>query len=629
MADTTSKKRARAASTPITSPVDTSASTTPMQTPAKKMKPLDPSDTTTPNKEEGRTSKEIPTIASLGGLPHEIVLKIAKECSNGTLESLAQTCKHLKGPATECLYLDNILHDDSSAAYKAAANGEVGTLKSLLYTAQTFKIPNYTFQMSTKSRDQDRISGTECDEEEEGSDIEDESKDDALQTLSTDERDNCLYNQLRFPNNQGASKWTPMHLAALYGHRNVIKFLRDHDVDIEVRDGNGHPPLFYAVHGANFMRKVRSLTYFGADIDRLDPGGDTMLAWACKTGKHILVMRLILAGADVHFQGASDAGKTLLHHFCASSHPEVDFREDRDHFPEEIIQMFLSRGLSLNLRDDAGNTPLHMAAGVSQNDQSYKRTTNLIEILVSAGADTRSQNNEGVTPLMIGCTYIYDPNEDDTEDDTENHIEYDVEDDVDDRVSALLGGKRDVLRMRDVHGADCVVRAIEANEESRDLTCPSMLIAYGANIHAPYNGQSLQKWAAKPSDHPYKDYYDKVVELLGKGGHYNRKAEVLLERLKGIRSKRGRNYFDLVDELEIHDPEAAYDMRNWYHDIYDPPESGEDDPPESGEDDPPESGDDDPSQSDEDDPSQSDEGDAVEAEDDAVEFDEDDGVDGD
>ncbi|RYP31619.1 hypothetical protein DL766_004304 [Monosporascus sp. MC13-8B] len=616
MADTTSKKRPRAASTPISSPVNTSASSTPVGTPTKKIKPPDPSDTTTPNKEEDRTSNEIPKIASLDRLPHEIVLKIAKECSNGTLESLAQTCKYLKGPATECLYLDNILHEDSRAAYKAAANGEVGTLESLLYTAQTFKIPNYTFHMSTKARDQDHISGTECGEEGEESDIEGESEDDALQSLSIGETDNCLYNQLRFPDNKGASNWTPMHLAALYGHKNVIKFLRDHAVDMEVQDGNGHTPLFYAVHGANFMGKVRSLTYFGADIDRLGPGGDTMLAWACKTAKHILVMRLILAGADVHFRGASDAGKSLLHHFCASPHPQVDFREDRDHFPKEIIQMFLSRGLGLDLRDDAGNTSLHMAAGISQSDQSYKRTTDLINILVSAGADTRSQNKEGVTPLMIGCSYIYNPNEDDDiEDDIEDHVEEDIEDDLEDRVRALLGGKRDVLRMRDARGADCIVRAIEANEEGCDLTCPSMLIAYGASIRAPYNGQSLQKWATKPSDHPYKDYYDKVVEWLGKGGQYNRKAEVLIERLQGIRSKRGRNFFDLVDELEIYDPQAAYDTRNWYHDIYNPPESGEDDP----------------SQSDEDDTSKSNEDDTVEAEDDAVEDDtvesnEDDGV---
>ncbi|RYP57662.1 hypothetical protein DL769_009354 [Monosporascus sp. CRB-8-3] len=579
MTDTTSRKRARAVSTPIIPPVNTSAWTTPVETPAKKMRPLDPSETMTPNKEEDSTSREIPKTASLDGLPHEVVLEIAKECSNGALESLARTCKHLKGPATECLYLDDILYKDSSAAYTAAANGEVGTLESLLHTAQTFKIPNYTFLMSTKDTDHYGIRGTECDEEEEESDIEDESEDDALQSLRIDETNDCLYNKLRFRDDQGASNWTPMHLAALYGHKNVIRFLRDHAVDIEILDGNGHTPLFYAVHGANFMRKVRSLTYFGADIDRLEPNGDTMLAWACKTGEHILVMRLILAGADVHFRGASDAGKSLLHHFCASSHPEDDSGENRDHFPKQIIQMFVSRGLSLDLRDDAGNTPLHMAAAVSQSSQSYKRTTNLIEILVSAGADTGSQNIEGETPLMIGCSYIDNPTEDDTEE------EYDIEEDVEDRVIALLGGKKDILQLRDVHGADCVVRAIEANKESWDLTCASTLVAYGANIRAPYNGQSLLEWATKPPNHPYEDYYNRVKKWLQNGGRYHRKAEVLIEQLEGYRSKGGRKFFDLVDELERYDSEAAYNMREWYHDIYDPPESDEDDPSENDEDD--------------------------------------------
>ncbi|RYP58240.1 hypothetical protein DL770_010472 [Monosporascus sp. CRB-9-2] len=608
MADTTSGKRARAVSTPITPPANTSASTTPVETPAKKMRPLDPSETTTPNKEEDRTSKEVPKVASLDRLPHELVLEIAKECSNETLESFALTCKHLKGPATECLYLDNILHEDSSAAYTAAANGEVGTLESLLYTAQTFRIPNYTFLMYTECTNHYRIRGTECDEEEEESDIEDESEDDALQSLSIDETNYCLYDKLRFHDNQGASNWTPMHLAALYGHKNVIEFLRDHAVDIETRDGNGHTSLFYAVHGANFMRKVRTLTYFGADIDRLEPNGDTMLAWACKTGEHILVMRLILAGADVHFRGGSDAGKSLLHHFCASSHPEDEFGEDRDHFPQEIIQMFVSRGLSLDLRDDAGNTPLHVAAAVSQSDQSYKRTTELIEILVSAGADTRSQNEEGVTPLMIGCSYIYNPDEDDIEEDVEN------------RVVALLGGKRDVLRLRDARGADCVVRAIEANEEDWDLTCPSMLVAYGASLQATYNGQSLIEWATKPSDHPHQDYYEKVRKWLNGGGHYHRKAEVLIEQLQGFRSREGHKFFDLVDELEIYDPQAAYDMREWYHDIHDPPENDEDNSPESDRDDPSESHEDDAVET---------EDDAVENEDDAVESDEDDAVESD
>ncbi|RYP78096.1 hypothetical protein DL771_000789 [Monosporascus sp. 5C6A] len=606
MADTTSRKRARADSTPTTPPVNTSACITPVETPAKKLRPLDPSETTTPNKEEDRTSKEIPKIASLDGLPHEIVLEIAKECSNGALESLARTCKHLKGPATECLYLDNILHKDSSAAYTAAANGDVGTLESLLYTAQTFKVPGYTFVMSTKNADHYSISGTECDEEEEESDIEDESEDDALQYLSIDETNNCLYNKLWFRDDQGASDWTPMHLAALYGHKNVIKFLRDHAVDIEIRDGNGHTSLFYAVHGANFMRKVRSLTYFGADIDRLEPNGDTMLAWACKTGEHILVMRLILAGADVHFRGASDAGKSLLHHFCASSHPEDEFGENRDHFPKQIIQMFVARGLSLDLRDDAGNTPLHMAAAVSQSDQSYKRTTRLIEILVSAGADTASQNKEGVTPLMMGCSYIDNPDEDD------------IEEDVEERVIALLGGKRDILQLRDAHGADCIVRAIEANEESWDLTCPSKLVTYGASLQATYNGQSLFQWATKPSNHPYEYYYDKVKEWLWKGGRYHRKTQILLEQLEGFRSTEGQKFFDLVDELEIYDSEAAYDMREWYHNFYDPPERDEEDAVETEED--AVEAEDDAVKSDEDDAVESDEEDAVESDkDDAVE----------
>ncbi|RYP29286.1 hypothetical protein DL767_006814 [Monosporascus sp. MG133] len=596
MADTTSRKRARGISSPITPPVNTSAYTTPVGTHAKKIRSLDPSETTTPNKEENRTSKDVPKIASLDRLPHELVLEIAKECSNETLESLARTCKNLRRPATECLYLDNILHKGSSAAYAAAAKGEVGTLESLLYTAQTFKIPNYTFPMSTKDTDHYRISGTECDKEEEESDIEDESEDDALQSLSIDETNCCLYDKLRFRDNQGASNWTPMHLAALYGHKNVIKFLRDHAVDIEIRDGNGHTPLFYAVHGANFMRKVRSLTYFGADIDRVEPNGDTMLAWACKTGEHILVMRLILAGANVHFRGASDAGKSLLHHFCASSHPEDDICEDRDHFPQQIIQMFVSRGLSLDLRDDAGNTPLHVAAAVSQSDQSYKRTTQLIEMLVSAGADTGSQNKEGLTPLMIGGSYIYNPDEDD------------IQEDVEDRVIALLGGKRDILRLRDARGADCVVHAIEANEESRDLTCPSMLVTYGASLQAMYNGQSLFQWATKSPNHTYEDYYNRVMKWLRNGGSYHRRAEVILEQLEGYRSREGQKYFDLVDELEYYDPQAAYDMREWYHNIHNPPESEEDNPPESGEED----------------PSESHEDDAVETEDDAVESDVDD-----
>ncbi|RYP81532.1 hypothetical protein DL769_001940 [Monosporascus sp. CRB-8-3] len=70
-------------------------------------------------------------------------------------------------------------------------------------------------------------------------------------------------------------------------------------------------------------------------------------------------------------------------------------------FLKQIIEMFVSRGLSLHLRDGDGRTPLHIAAAVRQDSQSYKRTTKLIDILVFAGVDTRSQNNEGVTPPML------------------------------------------------------------------------------------------------------------------------------------------------------------------------------------------------------------------------------------
>jgi ankyrin repeat protein len=97
-----------------------------------------------------------------------------------------------------------------------------------------------------------------------------------------------------------ADGFTPLHLAAFFGHVDVAELLLDRGADIEARSHNRHLPQVTPLHSAAAGRRnavALLLLDRGADPDAAQPGGWTPLHQAAASGNLELCQALLEAGA--------------------------------------------------------------------------------------------------------------------------------------------------------------------------------------------------------------------------------------------------------------------------------------------------------------------------------------------
>ena len=105
--------------------------------------------------------------------------------------------------------------------------------------------------------------------------------------------------------------WTPLHLAAHYGHAAVVEMLLANNADVHARSGNpmrNHP--LHAAAAGQRVETARLLLDAGADPNATQAGGFTPLHSAAQNGNRALVELLLSRGADV--AARSDDGRTAL-----------------------------------------------------------------------------------------------------------------------------------------------------------------------------------------------------------------------------------------------------------------------------------------------------------------------------
>ena len=90
---------------------------------------------------------------------------------------------------------------------------------------------------------------------------------------------------------------------------------------------------------------------------------------AAETGNIEAIRQHLAAGADVSTMAAS------LHRAAYGSH-------------KEIAELLITNGVDVNVKNDAAETPLHLAT-----------TKEIAELLIANGADVNATTNRGTTPL--------------------------------------------------------------------------------------------------------------------------------------------------------------------------------------------------------------------------------------
>ncbi|CAM8879763.1 unnamed protein product [Rhodiola kirilowii] len=112
-------------------------------------------------------------------------------------------------------------------------------------------------------------------------------------------------------------------------------------------------------------------------VNGTDEEGWAPIHSAASIGNEKIVDILLSRGADVNLK--NDGGRTALHY--AASKGWV-----------KIAEALISHGAKINLKDKVGCTPLHRAASIGNSE--------ICELLIEEGAEVDAEDRAGQTPLM-------------------------------------------------------------------------------------------------------------------------------------------------------------------------------------------------------------------------------------
>ena len=192
---------------------------------------------------------------------------------------------------------------------------------------------------------------------------------------------------------------TRLILVSRYGHNDIVEYLLNNNVDVNVRDNNGYTALIGAAEGGH-LKTVEMLIAAKADINASKPNGETALMGAA-SNNHTDVMRALLEkGAEV--DAKNSLGETAL--FNAVKYGQYD-----------ATFLLLSYQADPNLQNTdkvsalhSGFTPLMYAAGQGVVGNTVSGWDEIVELLLSKGARPNARTERGDSALSM-AKRRYDP----------------------------------------------------------------------------------------------------------------------------------------------------------------------------------------------------------------------------
>eukprot|EP00929_Paragymnodinium_shiwhaense_P119736 TRINITY_DN91636_c0_g1_i1.p1 TRINITY_DN91636_c0_g1~~TRINITY_DN91636_c0_g1_i1.p1 ORF type:complete len:390 (+),score=75.71 TRINITY_DN91636_c0_g1_i1:159-1328(+) len=159
--------------------------------------------------------------------------------------------------------------------------------------------------------------------------------------------------------------------------------------NIEECDIEGNTPLHVAVEAPkNEIATVQTLLENGANPNAVNYLGATPLHYVCLRKSNWRGVANILLEMAAQIDAQTLGGKTPLHFACENQLPELT----------EVLCLFAA---DVNLLDNEGNSPMHLAIGREGGRDTVKRQ--IIEYLVQYEGRLATPNCQGLTPLHLAC----------------------------------------------------------------------------------------------------------------------------------------------------------------------------------------------------------------------------------
>ncbi|XP_010159927.1 PREDICTED: ankyrin repeat domain-containing protein 27-like, partial [Eurypyga helias] len=139
--------------------------------------------------------------------------------------------------------------------------------------------------------------------------------------------------------------FTPLHMAALYGHAELVSLLLKHGASISAKNAKHAEALHLACQKGHFQ-VVKCLMDCNAKQNKKDIYGNTPLIYACLNGQYETTALLIQHGASVNLSNAK--GNTALHEAVTGKN-------------EALVGLLLQNGALTHIRNERNCTPADCA----------------------------------------------------------------------------------------------------------------------------------------------------------------------------------------------------------------------------------------------------------------------------
>lgn len=160
--------------------------------------------------------------------------------------------------------------------------------------------------------------------------------------------------QANFINTPASDGSLALHLAAFYGHHEVVQLLLEKKAQVDALDGAGRQAIHWAAKGGHTL-VLNVLLNKNVSINAKDTYGRTPLHYATYNGLKVMTQFLLGKGADVNSQAEGEDNTTPLHEAVMNERTTI------------VSDLTKIRSLDVNLVDSRRHSAIYYAAQIGNS----------------------------------------------------------------------------------------------------------------------------------------------------------------------------------------------------------------------------------------------------------------------